>query len=292
MNKSCRSIESFSDVFRESPSPSIKFPWESVCEAAFCMTTKSLLRERGGHLRTALLESGLSDFAKIVVNDGPFTKECRKCSIVRANKESHTFVYDHARQLGFKTILVLEDDFYFDVKALLESFSSISSFLRRKYDFSVLLLGGVYLDMQKTEIPKVFHGKGVQAHAWIVNLSHPLWSDGRSLQKYDMVDICNNRHGDTYMLYPDIAFQKSFCRKGAYASRPVYPLKQFPVLYRVLTWVGLKLGMRNCWEGCARKTNFLIRYLGSLEVLVIVVVLVALCFAVTCGKMCRALFTT
>ena len=278
MRRNCRAVLTFQEVFGEEVSAeSESFPWLGLCQAVFCMTTRKLLSKRGKHLQKSLLEAGLSPYVRIVVNEGAYTKACRKCSTVRANCQSHAFVIDYARKLGLRLVLVLEDDFYFDVPVLKASFDAMRGFMEQDVPFSAFLLGGVYLGMRPTGLSRIFKGQGVQAHAWILDLGHPVWSDEKTFSRFDMADIYNNVHGETYMIYPDVAFQRNFQRSEDTRSRPVYPLKQFPLLYRILTWIGLKFGMRNCWEGCARNTNFLVRYTGSLEMLLGGVVL---CLAV------------
>lgn len=268
MRRNCRSILTFQKVFGEEASAdSESLPWLELCDAVFCMSTKKHLSKRGAHLKKSLKEAGLSSCVQIIVNEGAYTKTCRKCSPVRACGQSHAFAIDYARRLGMRIVLVLEDDFYFDVPVLKASFDAMRGFLKQGVPFSAFLLGGVYLKMRPTGLSRVFKGRGAQTHAWILDSSHPVWSDEKTFSRFDMVDIYNNVHGETYMLYPDVAFQRNFQSSEDSHIRPVYPLQQFPLLYRILTWIGLKFGMRNCWEGCARNTNYLIRHTGSLEML-------------------------
>jgi hypothetical protein len=169
---------------------------------------------------------------------------------------------------GIRRVLVLEDDVYFDAPKLRRAVGACLEFLKADLDFSAFLFGGVYTEMQATSISGVFSGKGVQAHCWLINVRHPVWNAAAN-SGFRMADMYNHERGLTYMIHPGVAFQRDFSRGETAKSRPVYNLEEFPPLYRTLTELGMRFGMRNCWEGCARKTNSLVYKTGSIKAAVI-----------------------
>ena len=208
----------------------------------------------------------------ILMSERPCDVHDRKCDVIDACMASHLVAIDWAKDLGLRRILILEDDVYFDVPMLPEALRACAQFLQKQLRFSAFLFGGVYTETKSTCIPGVVQGKGVQAHAWLLSLEHPIWGEEKHRSEFRMVDLYNHTRGETYMVYPDIAFQRDFSRGERQVDRPVYDLKKFPFLYRFLTSIGQHFGMRNCWEGCARRTNFLVGYTGSIEVALLVLV--------------------
>ena len=191
------------------------------------------------------------------------------CELIYACFASHICVIQQAQTDGLHHVLILEDDVYFDVEKLAAGVRSCRAFLKAGLDFSAFLFGGVYTEMQKTDIDHIFSGKGMQAHAWLVNVQHPVWATA-STSGHRMPDVFHHVHGVTYMLHPDIAFQRSFWDGKDSSAEPVYNLAEIPPLYRILTKLGIRFGMRNCWEGCAKNTNALVKRTGSIKVALIV----------------------
>jgi hypothetical protein len=145
------------------------------------------------------------------------------------------------------------------------------------------------MQMRSTDTPRVFSGKGVQSHAWLINVRHPSW-EGATESGFRMPDIYNHERGQTYFLHPGVAFQRNFALAEAKGQRPVYNLTEFPPIYRVLTKLSMFLGMKNCWEGCARRTNDLVFMTGDVRrtlVCLSLLVLVVLCYTVFCIRRVR-----
>jgi hypothetical protein len=264
-------------------SPARKFQWEKVCEAIVCLTTLKAKRRRWVHLKKSLEEADLADRAKIVLSLRPCDSVNETCDVLEACKHSHLVAMDWARAQGYKTLLVLEDDVYFEVPALPRAIEACYRFLKSGKPFSTFLLGGVYLEAKATDVPGVLGGKGAQAHAWLINLQHRIWSRPQKSKNFRMLDLYNHQVGQTYMAYPGVAFQRDFSKGERLLEKPVYDLHDFPFFYRVLTRIGLYFGMRNCWEGCARRTNALSKYAGSIEVALIVLSSVLVCLVVGLG---------
>jgi len=239
-----------------------------VCDEIVCITTKRG-RKRWPHLKKALAEADLIRLAAILLNERPCDRAGQDCEILDAATASHFFLIEKARREGLRRVLILEDDVYFDVAALPQAIDACAAFLRCQLPFSAFLFGGVYTEMEATELPLIYRGRGVQAHAWLVNVQHPTWSTLDD-NGFRMCDVYNHERGTTFMVYPDVAFQKDFATGEKRENRPVYALSEFPLLYRVLTRVGLHFGMQNCWEGCARRTNAIVRRTGSIRTAVII----------------------
>jgi len=269
-----------------SPSPK-RLPWESICDEVVCITTRKAGQKRWRHLKKALEDADLARLATILLNERPCDLEDRACDLIDACFASHFFIIEKAQREGLHKILILEDDFYFDVPALPHALRACAAFLRVDVPFSAFLFGGVYTEMRSTPIPGVYHGRGVQAHAWLVNVEHPAWGAAPG-SGFRMQDLYNHERGDTYMVYPDVAFQRDFSTGDAdERNRPVYNLAEFPVLYRTLTRIGSRFGMRNCWEGCARKTNAIVSCTGSIRAALITLgVLVGLLSIVVVSLSC------
>lgn len=240
--------------------------WERVCEAIVCVTTLGARRRRWRHLKKSLGAADLLHRTKILVNSRPCDSQDSACDVLDACKHSHLTAMAWAEAQGVSLLLILEDDLYFDLPALPSAIQACERFLERGRSFSTFLFGGVYLEARSTDVPGVLEGKGVQAHAWLLNLKHPTWRRPRRSTDFRMLDLYNLHEGQTFMAYPDVAFQRDFSRGGAPGKAPVYALEEFPFLYRVLTRIGTYFGVRNCWESCARRTNALSKYAGSIEV--------------------------
>lgn len=260
----CRSLVAFEEVFGTMHAASETLPWETVCDEVVCITTQKAGKKRWRSLKRALEEADLARLATLLLNERPCDLQGHTCNLIDACFASHFFIIEKARREKLKRILILEDDVYFDVEALPLAVEACSAFLGTGRPFSAFLFGGVYTEMQSTDIARVYHGRGMQAHAWLVNVEHPAW--GAALHSgYRMQDVYNHEHGQTYMVYPDVAFQKDFATGEQKKNRPVYNLAELPVLYRTLTRIGMQFGMQNCWESCARKTNAIVRCTGSIK---------------------------
>lgn len=269
MQTLCRSLVTVEEVLGTSSEKSpLQLPWEDVCDEVVCITTKKG-QKRWAHLKQSLVEADLIRLTTVLFNERPCDRKGRTCEILDATFASHFFLIDKARREGLDRILILEDDVYFDVKALPKALEACATFLAQQLSFSAFLFGGVYTEMTATNIPLIFHGRGVQAHAWLVNVQHSSWGNFDDTG-FRMLDVYNHECGTTYMVYPDVAFQKDFASGEKKENRPVYSLEEFPILYRVLTQIGMRFGMQNCWEGCARKTNAIVKHTGSIKVAVII----------------------
>lgn len=260
------------DIFHATgaPSPEKRLPWEQICDVVVCLTTRGARKLRWRHLRRSLEEADLTRMTKILLSERPCDVYDRACDVLDACMASHFSAINWAKTQGHSRVLILEDDAYFDVPMLPKAIQACAKFLEMRWKFSVFLFGGVYTETQPTCVPHVVKGKGVQAHAWLINLDHPIWGDKKHRSKFRMVDIYNYHRGETYMVYPDVAFQRDFSRGERQVDRPVYDLKAFPFPYGLLTRIGLHFGMRNCWEDCARRTNSVVEYAGSIDVALIV----------------------
>jgi len=260
----CRSLVSFEEVLGASRAARRTLPWELVCDEVVCITTQKTGRKRWKFLKRALEDADLARLATLLMNERPCDMQGLTCSLIDACFASHFFIIEKARREKLKRILILEDDVYFDVEALPSAIDACSTFLATGRPFSAFLFGGVYTEMQTTDIPKIYHGRGLQAHAWLVNVEHPAW--GAALNSgFRMQDVYNHERGQTYMVYPDVAFQRDFATGGQKKNRPVYDLAGLPILYRMLTRIAMQLGMQNCWESCARKTNAIVKCTGSIK---------------------------
>jgi hypothetical protein len=269
MKAPCRTLVTIEEVLGTSREhPPNEIPWEAVCDEVVCITSKGG-RRRWPHLKKSLVDADLFRVATLLFNDRPCDRSGETCEILDAATASHFFLIEKARREGLQRVLILEDDFYFDVSALPRAIEACSAFLALRLPFSAFLFGGVYTEMTATDVPLIFHGRGVQAHAWLVNVQHAAWGTLDD-NGFRMCDVYNHERGDTYMVYPDVAFQKDFATGEQKQNRPTYNLAEFPLLYRVLTKIGMRFGMQNCWEGCARKTNAVVRRTGSIKVAVII----------------------
>ena len=269
MKTPCRSLVTVEELLGSShDKPPHKLPWEGICDEVVCITSRSG-QQRWPHLKKALAEADLLRVVTLLLNDRPCDRADQTCEILDACTASHFFLIEKARHEGLQRVLILEDDVYFDVAALPRALEACAAFLALRLPFSAFLFGGVYTEMTATDVPLIYHGRGVQAHAWLVNVQHAAWNTLDD-NGFRMCDVYNHEHGNTYMVYPDVAFQKDFASGENKKNRPVYNLAEFPLLYRVLTQVGMRFGMQNCWEGCARKTNAVVRHTGSIKVAVII----------------------
>jgi len=265
MSQYCRSLILYEDALGPTRSPPPRrLAWETICDEVVCITTKGASQKRWKALKQALEEADLARLAMLLLNERPCDLQGQTCDLIDACFASHFCVIQKAQQERLRLILILEDDVYFDVEALPRALEACASFLRTGRPFSAFLFGGVYTEMQSTGVPDVYHGRGMQAHAWLVNVEHPVWESAPD-SGFRMQDVYNHECGETYMVYPDVAFQRDFATGAAKQDRPVYNLAEFPVMYRALTRIGMKFGIQNCWEGCARKTNAIVRYTGSIK---------------------------
>lgn len=266
----CRRSASFAELLGTPHKAPRRLNWEAVCDAVVCITTLNAREFRWPHLKAALEAADLARRCTLLLNERACDLGGNDCDRLDACFASHLYVIQKAAAAGLQHVLILEDDVYFDVRALPRALRACSRFLKaRRASFSAFLFGGVYTEMSATAISGVFAGRGTQAHAWLVNVQHPLWQTAPG-SGYRMPDIFNHELGTTFLLHPDVAFQRSFAAGEAPSDRPVYNLAEFPPLHRVLTKIGLQFGMRNCWEGCARKTNSAVRLTGSIRAALIV----------------------
>lgn len=266
----CRSFVSFEQLLGP-PGPGEHLPWESVCDAVMCLTVRS--SPRWPHLRRALEAADLARLTTFLLSDGPCDLQGRPCDFLDACAASHMFVIERVRASGLRRVLILEDDVYFDVPALAAAVRGCARFLALDLDFSSFFFGGVYTELRATELPLVFSGRGVQAHAWLVDVHHPSWA-GFVGSKHRMLDMFAHQHGEMYMVHPGVAFQRDF--SVGETTRPEYNLAECPPLLRALAHVSQVLGMRNCWESCARRTNAIVHLAGSARGAVVGLVLIAL----------------
>jgi len=257
-------LVSFEEVLGASRAAHRTLPWELVCDEVVCITTQKAGQKRWKLLKRALEDADLARLATLLMNERPCDLQGLTCNLIDACFASHFFVIEKARRENLKRILILEDDVYFDGEALPSAIEACSTFLGTGRPFSAFLFGGVYTEMQTTDIPTIYHGRGLQAHAWLVNVEHPAW--GSALHSgFHMQDVYNHERGQTYMVYPDVAFQRDFATGEQKKNRPVYNLAGLPVLYRTLSSIAIQLGMQNCWESCARKSNAIVRCTGSIK---------------------------
>lgn len=265
----CRSCAPFAELLGPTRPAPRRLDWDAVCDAVVCITTRAARERRWTHLKAALEAADLARRCTLLLNERACDLEGRDCDRLDACFASHLYVIQQAAAAGQRRVLILEDDVYFDVPALPGALRACSRFLRTRRPFSAFLFGGVYTEMKATSVPGVFSGRGTQAHAWLVDVQHPVWA-GALASDHRMPDVFNHEHGTTFLLHPDVAFQRSFAAGEATADRPVYNLAELPPLHQALTKLGLRFGMRNCWEGCARRTNSLVRATGSIRVALIV----------------------
>ena len=286
MTEFCRSLATFADVLGTHSAPTRRLPWETICDEVVCITTQKAGKARWKFLKTALEQADLARVVTLLMNERPCDLQGQECDCIDACFASHFCIIQKAQQEKLRLVLILEDDVYFDVEGLPRALSSCKAFLKANLPFSAFLFGGVYTEMQSTSIQNVYHGRGMQAHAWLVNVQHPVW-DSALDSGFRMQDWYNHERGDTYMVYPDVAFQQNFSASEDKKDRPVYNLADFPIMYRTLTRIGMQFGMRNCWENCARRTNSIVRCTGSIKaVLVILGVLVGILSIVVVTMSC------
>lgn len=259
----CRSMSTFADLLGPpNGTPSAQLPWETICDEVVCITTQKAGQKRWKFLKRALEHADLARLVTLLVNTRPCDLQGRSCELIDACFASHFCIIQKAQEEKLRSVLILEDDVYFDVEGLPRAIEKCRSFLEADLPFSAFLFGGVYTEMSSTEVDGVYKGRGMQAHAWLVNVRHPVWNVALD-SGHRMQDVYNHEHGETYMVYPDVAFQKDF--SAGEGKRPTYNLAEMPPLYRALTSIGLRFGMRNCWEGCARRTNAIVRTTGSIK---------------------------
>jgi len=262
-----------------------------LCDEVVCITTQKTGQKRWKRLKRSLEDADLARLATLLMNERPCDLQGRACDLIDACFASHFFIIEKAQREQLNRILILEDDVYFDVQALPLAVEACAAFLKKNLAFSAFLFGGVYTEMQSTGVPRVYRGRGMQAHAWLVNVQHPAWGAAPN-SGFRMQDVYNHERGETYMVYPDVAFQRDFATGEQKKNRPVYNLAELPVLYRALTRIAMQCGMQNCWENCARKTNAIVRYAGSIKVAlvtlgVLVGILSIAIVSVTCAWLAR-----
>ena len=261
----CRSLVSFEEVLGAGRAANRTLPWELVCDEVVCITTQKGGQKRWKLLKKSLEDADLARLATLLMNERPCDLKGLTCNLIDACFASHFFIIEKAQREKLKRILILEDDVYFDVEALPSAIEACSAFLGTGRPFSAFLFGGVYTEMQTTDIPKIYHGRGMQAHAWLVNVEHPAWGAAALHSGFRMQDVYNHERGQTYMVYPDVAFQRDFATGEQKKNRPVYNLSELPILYQTLTKIAMQFGMQNCWESCARKTNAIVSCTGSIK---------------------------